>query len=93
MLFNQDFRDNKIKDNSVSLFFTDPDYTNYNVEVYRDIAKQAMRFLKDGGSVVCYVGDYIMREVMNVMVEEGLKFHWPIVVLHSGPSTIMYTKK
>lgn len=92
-LFNGDFRDNKILKNSVSLMITDPDYTNYNIQVYADLAKQAMQVLKDGGSILCYCGHYILREVMNAMVEQGLNFHWLIPVLHSGPSSLMFSKK
>ena len=92
-LFNSDFRNNKILKNSVSLIMTDPDYTNYNIQVYSDLAKQAMQVLKDDGSILCYCGHYILREVMNAMVEQGLKFHWLIPVLHSGPSSLMFSKK
>jgi len=92
-LYNQEFQKLVFVDNSVSLIFTDPDYTNYNIKVYSDLAKQAMRILKDGGSLMCYTGHYILREVMNAMVEQGLNFHWLIPVLHSGPSSLMFSKK
>ena len=92
-LFNCDFKDNKILANTISLIFTDPDYTNYNVQVYADLAKQAMKILKDGGSLLCYVGQYLIPDVLNAIQKEGLTYHWIIPVIHSGPSALMFSKK
>lgn len=92
-LLNGDFKDNKIQKNSVSLIMTDPDYTNYNVQVYSDLARQAMQVLKDGGSMLCYVGQYLIPEVLDAVKKEGMNYHWIIPVIHSGPSSLMFDKK
>ena len=92
-LYNQDFNKNKIKDNSISLIFTDPPYTKEFLHVYEELAKQAIRVLKDGGSLMCYIGHYALGIVIPMMEKHGLKFHWPIAVIHSGPSSTMWGYK
>ena len=92
-LYNTSFEKVEIPANSVSLTMTDPDYTDYNVQVYSDLAKKAMIVLKDGGSVLCYVGHYMLDTVITAMKKEGLNYHWLIPVIHSGPSALMFSKK
>lgn len=92
-LFNQPFQQNKIKDNSVSLIFTDPPYTKEYLYLYEELAKQAIRVLKDGGSLLCYIGHYAIGIIIPMMEKHGLKFHWPIAVIHSGPSSTMWGYK
>lgn len=92
-LFNNPFQDNKIKDNSVSLIFTDPPYAEKDLYLYQDLAKQAARVLRDGGSLMCYVGHFCIDRVMDYMKAEGLRYHWPIAVIHSGPSASVFGRK
>jgi len=92
-LFNTSFEKVKIKDESVSLIITDPDYSSYNVQVYADLAKQSMRVLKPGGSLLCFAGHYILPEIMAAVKQEGMNFHWQLIVLHSGPTSLMFSKR
>lgn len=79
-----DFRHMEIADNSVDLIFTDPPYLKEYIPIYRDLGIFAERILKDGGSLLCYAGHYAIPEIMN-MLGEHLRWHWLIVVHHSGP--------
>jgi len=92
-LFNQPFQQNQITDNSISLIFTDPPYTKEYLYLYEELAKQAIRVLKDGGSLLCYIGHYAIGTIIPMMEKHGLKFHWPIAVIHSGHSSTMWGYK
>ena len=92
-LYNQEFQTLKIKPNSVGLIFTDPPYHEKYLYLYEDLAKQAGKVLRDGGSLVCYVGHHQVGKVINMMEKQGLDFHWPLVVLHSGPSASVFGLK
>ena len=92
-LFNQPFQQNKIKDNSVSLILTDPPYKKEHLYLYEELAQQAIKVLKDGGSLLCYIGHYAIGTIISMMEKHGLKFHWPIAVIHSGPSSAMWDRR
>ncbi len=92
-LHNKQFQKLTIKPGSVSLIFTDPPYHDKFLHLYEDLAKQAFEVLRDGGSLVCYVGQGNIGKVINFMEKQGLKFHWPITVLHSGASASVFGKK
>lgn len=89
-LYNQPFQQNQIKDNSVSLIFTDPPYDHESLYLYEELAKQAIRILRDGGSLMCYIGHYAIKPIIDMVEKHGLKFHWPVAVEHSGPSSTMW---
>ena len=92
-LYNQEFQKLEIKPNSVSLIFTDPPYHDKYLYLYDDLADQAALVLRDGGSLVTYVGQGNIGEVINLMEKYGLEFHWPLTILHSGPSASVFGKK
>ena len=92
-LYNHDFKKTKIKNNSVSLIFTDPPYLEKYLYLYEELAVQANMVLRDGGSLLCYVGHYAVGKIINMIEAQGLKFHWPIAVIHSGPSASMWSQK
>ena len=92
-LYNQPFQENKIKDNSISLILTDPPYLKEHLHLYEELAQQAIRVLRDGGSLLCYIGHYAIGTIIPMMEKHGLKFHWPIAVIHSGPSSTMWGYK
>ena len=45
-----------IPDNSIDLLFTDPLYDREHIPLYANLAEVADRVLKDGGSLVTYIG-------------------------------------
>lgn len=83
-LFHGDFRKMEIADDSVDLIFTDPPYLKEYIPVYGDLAIFAKRVLKEGGSLLCYAGHYAIPEILTLLGEH-LRWHWLIVVHHSGP--------
>ena len=92
-LYNSEFQKTFIEGNTVSLIFTDPPYHDKYLHLYEDLAVHASRVLRDGGSLVCYVGQGNIGKIINMMEAQGLKFHWPITVKHSGPSASVFGKK
>ena len=90
-----DFREKTkdIPDNSIDLIFTDPPYGIDSIPLYEDLAKVAARVLKPGGSLVTYVGQYTIPEILNKILSNGLKYRWPIIVEHTGHSTAYHGNK
>ncbi len=92
-IHNQEFQTAPIQDNSVSLIFTDPPYHNDKLSLFEDLAKQAARVLKEGGSLMTFVGQTNIPEICDYMRNAGLEFHWPICVLHTGRASTMHSTK
>ena len=64
-----------ISDNSIDVLFTDPIY-RFNIYRYMIIYLVSLYELKDGGSLVTYVGNYALPQVIHMMESEGLKYWW-----------------
>ncbi len=92
-LYNQEFQTAPIKPNSVALMFTDPPYHEKYLPLFGDLAKHAGRVLREGGSLITYCGHFNIGKVINMMEDQGLKFHWIISVVHSGPSASVFGRK
>ena len=92
-LHNLEFQKVFVEGNSVSLIFTDPPYHEKYLPLYESLAIHASRVLREGGSLICYVGHYAIGKVINMMEAQGLRFHWPIAVIHSGPSASVFGRK
>ena len=82
-----------IPDNSIDLIFTDPPYDSRWLPLYESLGKIAFRVLKEGGSLVMYVGHYASPQIFDYMENTGLKYWWPIVVKHPDSSAKMFSKK
>jgi len=92
-LHNTEFQKVFIEGNSVSLIITDPPYHEKDLHLYNDLAVHASRVLREGGSLLCYAGQFAIHKVIEMMEEHGLKFQWPMIILHGGPTTAMWGKK
>ncbi len=92
-LYNQQFQTLKVKPKSISLIFTDPPYHDKFLYLFEDLAKQAGIVLRDGGSLVTFVGQGNIGKIIIIMEKVGLKFHWPLVIKHTGPSASVFGKK
>jgi ParB-like chromosome segregation protein Spo0J len=92
-LLNLPFQDAEIAPDTVSLILTDPPYHEKYLYLYDDLGKHAAKVLRDGGSLICYAGHYAIGKIINMMEKHGLKFHWPIAVIHSGPSASVFGRK
>ena len=54
-------------DNSIDLIFTDPLYDREHMPLYANLAEVVDRVLKDGGSLVTYIGQYALPEVLDYL--------------------------
>jgi hypothetical protein len=77
-----------IPDGCVDLIFTDPPYDKETIPLYGDMAREAARILRPGGSLICYLGQYATADVCR-LVGEHLKFFWPLCCYHEGPGQVM----
>jgi predicted methyltransferase len=77
-----------IPDGCVDLIFTDPPYDKETVPLYEDMAREAARILRPGGSLICYLGQYATADVCR-LVGKHLKFLWPLCCYHEGPGQVM----
>jgi hypothetical protein len=71
-----------LADASVDLIFTDPPYAKEYAPLYGDLAAFAARVLIEGGSLITYVGQVALPEVMALMTPH-LRYHWVIAAVHS----------
>ncbi len=92
-LHNSEFQKVFIEGGSVSLIITDPPYHDDALHLFQDLAVHASRVLRDGGSLVTYVGQGNIIKVGNMMEDQGLKFWWPFSIKNSGPSASVFGKK
>jgi len=82
----------KVQDNSVDLIFTDPPYIKKYVDLYEDIAKFASKKLKEGGSLICYIGHYNLPDYVELL-SKHLTFWWIFCMKLSGPSPLLNHRK
>jgi 16S rRNA G966 N2-methylase RsmD len=72
----------------VDLIFTDPPYDKATVPLYEDMAREAARILRPGGSLICYLGQYATADVCE-RVSRHLQFYWTLCCYHEGPGQAM----
>jgi ParB/RepB/Spo0J family partition protein len=75
-----------LPDGSVDLILTDPLYHKDSIPLYGDLARLAARVLADGGSLVCYAGQYALPDIFPLMTPH-LRYQWCLVARHSGAHT------
>lgn len=91
-LYNCDFRNSDIHDNSIDLIMTDPPYLKEYVSIYGDLGKWAASKLKDGGSLVCYIGHYNLPSYIELLGQH-LTYWWIFAVKLKMKSFPMNYKK
>ena len=82
-----------IPNKSIDLIFTDPPYAAEYVPLYRDLAVIAHNVLREGGSLVTYVGHYAIPKVIEIMENASLTYWWHIAVVLSGSFAKHYPKQ
>jgi ParB-like chromosome segregation protein Spo0J len=94
-LRNGDFRNElqDIPDNSIDLIFTDPPYSTEYIQIYSQLASLVNRVLKPGGSIVTYIGQHNLPEILEIFTSNNLKFWWPIAVKHTGGTKPFHQRK
>jgi 16S rRNA G966 N2-methylase RsmD len=70
-----------LPDNSVDLVVTDPPYGDNYTHLYGDLAKWAADKLKPGGSLVAYVGQGNLPDVLEQMGTH-LRYWWTLALMH-----------
>jgi site-specific DNA-methyltransferase (adenine-specific) len=91
-LINGDFREKckTIPDNSIDIIFTDPPYALEDLPLYRDLGELAMRVLKDGSSLITYVGHHLVSEAIGYLRQAGIENVWLIAIKQSGPKAKIF---
>ena len=89
-----DFRDvsERLPNDSVDLIFTDPPYDNDSLPYFDDLAQIATRTLVNGGSLISYVPNEHIADVIGRMTVEGLRSYWVCACVHTGKSARMFRK-
>ena len=55
-----------------------------DLDLYRDLGIFANRVLKEGGSLVTFIGQFALIEIGKLVESSGLRYLWPIWVKHTG---------
>lgn len=79
--FRDDF-DRNIETGSATLVLTDPPYETGALHLYSDLAERANRWLRPGGSLICYTGQATMPEAL-ARLSEHLRYWWTLALTHS----------
>jgi DNA modification methylase/ParB-like chromosome segregation protein Spo0J len=83
----------EIANECIDLIFTDPPYSTEHMQIYSKLAFLANRVLKPGGSIVTYIGQHNLPEILNIFSSSNLKYWWPIAVKHNGPTKAFHQRK
>jgi 16S rRNA G966 N2-methylase RsmD len=85
---------NELPDSSVDLILTDPPYDEGSVPLYGKLARVASRLLKEGGSLMTYVSNFALPEILvNMLRDNGIKYQWTFAVTHQGGHQLIYQRK
>jgi site-specific DNA-methyltransferase (adenine-specific) len=78
---------------SVDLIFTDPPYPIEFDSVWDDLAVGGARLLRDGASLLTYLGHYQMPRVMDALRDAGLRYHWLCIQRNHGAMPRMFGRR
>lgn len=82
----------QVADASVDWIITDPPYPKEFLPVYSELAVFARRVLKDGGSLICMIGQSYLPQIVNALASE-LNYHWVSAYMTPGAATPIYDRK
>ncbi len=77
----------------IDLIFTDPSYSTEDLHIYSELTTLANRVLKPGGSIVTYIGQHNLPEILDIFTSNNLKYWWPIAVKHTGATKAFHQRK
>ena len=77
----------------IDLIFTDPSYATEHINIYSELAALANRVLKPGGSIVTYIGQHNLPEILDIFTSNNLKYWWQIAVKHTGATKAFHQRK
>ena len=84
-IFNKDFRELKIENESIDLILTDPPYPSEFLHLWKELFIQAKRVLKPNKFLIAYSGQMYLDKIFKYALEAGLDYYWLI--------NIEFTKK
>ncbi len=87
-----DFRECKLKPNSVDVIVTDPPYTKAGIPLYGDLARFAKRHLKPGGLCLAYAGKFYLPKLVAELGSE-LEWVWQFAILQNSHGSRIFDKK
>ncbi len=93
-LLQGDFRKvgHEIPPGSVDLVLTDAPYESGYLHLFEPLSLFASRVLRDGGSLVCMMGQSYLPQVLNDL-SAHLRYHWVIAVLVDGRQTLLKVRR
>src|SRR5271169_3947313 len=86
------FVDAKIKSNSIDVIITDPPYPKEFLYLYEDLSKFASSVLKEGGSLICMVGQTYLPEYIQAL-QVAMNYYWIGCYLTPGQSPNLWHKR
>lgn len=95
-LFKNDFRkltEEEVRPESVDLIFTDPPYDYESLPLYQDLARLGSKWLKEGGCLITYCGQYAIPTIFDYMQSNNLQYWWIICVKHGGGKVRMHNQR
>jgi DNA modification methylase len=94
-LIHEDFiqKSKDISNNSIDLIFTDPPYDEKSIPLFEYLAKLASRVLKDNASLITYVPNAFIPNIINFMTNAGLTYWWTIAVQLEGSFARHYQRQ
>jgi 16S rRNA G966 N2-methylase RsmD len=72
---------------SVDWIITDPPYPREFLPVFEDLARGAAHVLKDGGGLLCMIGQSYLPEIIAAMTPH-LTYHWTLAYLTPGGQAV-----
>ena len=83
----------KIANESIDLIFTDPPYSSDSINIFSKLAIFANRVLKPGSSIVTYIGQHNLPEILDIFTSNNLKYWWPLAVKLTGSTKAFHQRK
>lgn len=92
-LIEGDFREvgHLVPSSSVNLIITDAPYETPDLYVFKPLSVFANRVLKEGGSMLCMVGQYHMPRILADL-SEYMEYQWMIATTFNGMATFIANK-
>lgn len=81
----------KLEDDTVDLFFTDPPYNENSINLFNKLAALAQTKLKPGGLCLTYSGQSHLDEVFKAM-SEHLDYWWTFAIFITGNELRIWSK-
>jgi len=88
-IFNDDFRKVQIAENSIDTIITDPPYPGEFLPLWKDLGVFASKVLKPNGFLIAYSGEIHLPEILNLLLESGLKYYWTFALIHEGNTQLI----